>query len=235
MAASSSLSRCVVSPAGKHSASVIFLHGSGDTGPGIKSWIREILKKDLAFSHIKVIFPTAPARPYTPMMGGISNVWFDRYKISIDSPEHLDSVNSMCQVLTDLIKEETAAGIAKNRILLGGFSMGGAMAMHLAYRYHRDVAGVFALSSFLNENSVVYKELEAARQSLPELFQCHGQADELVFHQWGEKTCARLKGLGVTSSFHSFPNLFHELSLQELEQLRSWILKKLPEVTANAL
>ncbi|KAG8584412.1 hypothetical protein GDO81_008822 [Engystomops pustulosus] len=119
MAASSSLSRCVVSPAGKHSASVIFLHGSGDTGPGIKSWIREILKKDLAFSHIKVIFPTAPARPYTPMMGGISNVWFDRYKISIDSPEHLDSVNSMCQVLTDLIKEETAAGIAKNRILLG--------------------------------------------------------------------------------------------------------------------
>ncbi|KAG8584411.1 hypothetical protein GDO81_008822 [Engystomops pustulosus] len=169
------------------------------------------------------------------MMGGISNVWFDRYKISIDSPEHLDSVNSMCQVLTDLIKEETAAGIAKNRILLGGFSMGGAMAMHLAYRYHRDVAGVFALSSFLNENSVVYKELEAARQSLPELFQCHGQADELVFHQWGEKTCARLKGLGVTSSFHSFPNLFHELSLQELEQLRSWILKKLPEVTANAL
>ncbi|XP_040286381.1 lysophospholipase-like protein 1 [Bufo bufo] len=235
MAASGSLARCVVSPAGKHSASVIFLHGSGDTGPGIKSWIREILKKDFAFSHVKVIFPTAPARPYTPMKGGISNVWFDRYKISMDSPEHLDSINPMCQVLTDLIKEEVASGIAKNRILLGGFSMGGAMAMHLAYRYHRDVAGVFALSSFLNENSVVFKELEASQQSLPELFQCHGQADELVFHQWGEKTCTRMKGLGVTSSFHSFPNLLHELSLQELEQLRSWILKKLPEVTANVL
>ncbi|XP_044145907.1 lysophospholipase-like protein 1 [Bufo gargarizans] len=235
MAASGSLARCVVSPAGKHSASVIFLHGSGDTGPGIKSWIREILKKDFAFSHVKVIFPTAPARPYTPMKGGISNVWFDRYKISMDSPEHLDSINPMCQVLTKLIKEEVASGIAKNRILLGGFSMGGAMAMHLAYRYHRDAAGVFALSSFLNENSVVFKELEASQQSLPELFQCHGQADELVFHQWGEKTCTRLKGLGVTSSFHSFPNLLHELSLQELEQLRSWILKKLPEVTANVL
>ncbi|XP_073528025.1 lysophospholipase-like protein 1 isoform X2 [Phyllobates terribilis] len=119
-----SLSRCVVSPAGKHSASVIFLHGSGDTGPGIKSWIREILKKDLAFSHIKVIFPTAPARPYTPMNGGISNVWFDRHKISIDSPEHLDSVNSMCQVLTDLIREEMASGISKNRILLETPRMG---------------------------------------------------------------------------------------------------------------
>ncbi|XP_066451179.1 lysophospholipase-like protein 1 [Eleutherodactylus coqui] len=233
MAAPCSLARCVVSPAGKPSAAVIFLHGSGDTGPGIKSWVREILKKDLAFGHIRVIFPTAPARPYTPMMGGISNVWFDRYKISMDSPEHLGSITPMCHVLADLIKEEVASGVAKNRILLGGFSMGGAMAMHLAYRYHRDVAGVFALSSFLNDNSVVYKELEGTRQGLPELFQCHGQADELVFHQWGEKTCTRLKGLGVTSSFHSFPNLLHELSLQELEQLRAWILKKLPEVTAT--
>ncbi|XP_056424335.1 lysophospholipase-like protein 1 isoform X2 [Hyla sarda] len=202
-----------------------------DSGPGIKSWIRELLKKDLAFSHIKVIFPTAPARPYTPMKGAISNVWFDRHKISIHSPENHESINSMCQTLTDLVKEEEASGIAKNRILLGGFSMGGAMAMHLAYRYHRDVAGVFALSSFLNNNSIVYKELEAAPQSLPELFQCHGQADELVFHQWGENTCTRLKGLGVTSSFHSLPNLLHELSLQELELLHSWILKKLPEVT----
>ncbi|XP_075060365.1 lysophospholipase-like protein 1 isoform X2 [Mixophyes fleayi] len=175
----------------------------------------------------------ARIRPYTPMMGGLSNVWFDRYKISFDSPEHLDSVDSMCHILTDLIKEEVALGIPKDRMLLGGFSMGGAMAMHLAYRYHRDVAGVFALSSFLNDDSVVYKGLEGSQQSLPELFQCHGQADELVFHQWGERTCALLKGLGVLSTFHSFPKLFHELNLQEIELLKSWILNKLPEGTAE--
>ncbi|KAM9316855.1 lysophospholipase-like protein 1 [Gastrophryne carolinensis] len=230
MAASSALTRCVVSPAGKHTASVIFLHGSGDSGPGIRSWIREILKKDLAFKHIKVIFPTAPARPYTPMMGMMSNVWFDRHKISINSPEHLESIDFMCRMLTDLIKEELACGIQKKRILLGGFSMGGAMAMHLAYRYHRDVAGVFALSSFLNENSIVYKELEESQQGAPELYQCHGQADELVFHQWGERTNTMLQARSVPSSFHSFPNLYHELGLSELEQLKSWILKKLPEV-----
>ncbi|XP_018427487.1 PREDICTED: lysophospholipase-like protein 1 [Nanorana parkeri] len=233
MAASCSLSRCVVSPAGKHTASIIFLHGSGDSGQGLRSWIREILKKDLAFKHIKVLFPTALARPYTPMMGAMSNVWFDRYKISIDSAEHLESVDSMCSTLTDLIREETESGIQKNRILLGGFSMGGAMSMHLAYRYHRDVAGVFALSSFLNENSVVYKELEGCHESLPELFQCHGQSDQLVFHQWGERTNTFLKDVGVSSSFHSFPNLYHELGLQEVEQLRSWILKKLPDDSAQ--
>ncbi|KAM5164574.1 lysophospholipase-like protein 1 [Mantella aurantiaca] len=233
MAASCSLSRCVVSPAGKHTASVIFLHGSGDSGQGVRSWIREVLKKDLAFKHIKVIFPTAPARPYTPMMGTMSNVWFDRYKISIDSAEDLESVDSMCNTLTDLIREEMASGIQKHRIVLGGFSMGGCMSMHLAYRHHRDVAGVFALSSFLNENSIVYKELERCQQSLPELFQCHGQADQLVFHQWGERTNTLLKGLGVPLSFHSFPNLYHELGLQEMEQLRTWILQKLPDDSAE--
>ncbi|KAM4770862.1 lysophospholipase-like protein 1 [Rhinophrynus dorsalis] len=229
MAAPSVLSRCVVAPAGKHTASVIFLHGSGDTGQGIKLWIREILKQDLAFRHIKIVFPTAPARPYTPMRGAMSTVWFDRYKISADSPEHLDSVDSMCQTLTNLINEEVKAGIQKNRILVGGFSMGGAMAMHLAYRYHKDVAGVFALSSFLNSGSVVYQELKDSETTSPELFQCHGCADELVLHKWGEETNSVLKSLGVTSTFHSFPNLYHELNLQELEKLKSWILKKLPE------
>ncbi|KAM4695312.1 lysophospholipase-like protein 1 isoform 2-T2 [Discoglossus pictus] len=171
-------------------------------------------------------------RPYTPMRGALSTVWFDRHKISIRSPEHLESVDSMCHALTSVINEEMKAGIMKNRILLGGFSMGGAMAMHLGYRYHKDVAGVFALSSFLNKSSAVYKELET-ESARPELFQCHGRADELVFHSWGEETNQILKGLGVTTSFHSFPNLYHELSRPELEKLRSWILKKLPEEAAT--
>ncbi|XP_068135787.1 lysophospholipase-like protein 1 isoform X2 [Hyperolius riggenbachi] len=207
----------------------------GDSGQGIRAWIRELLQKDFAFKHIKVIFPTAPARPYTPMRGALSNVWFDRHKISIESPENLESVDSMCKVLTDLINEEVASGVKKSRILLGGFSMGGGMAMHLAYRYHKDVAGVFALSSFLNDNSIVYKELEGHQQNIPELFQCHGQSDELVFHQWGERTHTLLKGLGVPSSFHSFPNLYHELSVQELEQLKAWIKQKLPDTPTDTL
>ncbi|XP_063297505.1 lysophospholipase-like protein 1 [Pelobates fuscus] len=228
MASPSALSRCVVSPTGKHTASLIFLHGSGDSGQGIKSWIREILKQDLAFEHIKVIFPTAPAQPYTPMMGEMSNVWFDRYKISMDSCENLESVDSMCQILTNLINDEVKTGIAKNRILLGGFSMGGAMAMHLAYRFHRDVAGVFALSGFLNKDSVVYKEIKEVKCRLPELFQWHGNADTLVLPQWGEETNKILKSLGVTTTFHSSPNMYHELNLRELHHLKAWILKQLP-------
>ncbi|XP_004626997.1 lysophospholipase-like protein 1 [Octodon degus] len=223
------LQRCVVSPTGRHSASLIFLHGSGDSGPGLRRWIKEVLNQDLTFQHIKLIYPTAPARPYTPMKGGISNVWFDRLKISNDCPEQLESIDTMCRVLTELIDEEVRSGVSKSRILLGGFSMGGCMALHLAYRSHRDVAGVFALSSFLNKASAVYQALQKSDGVFPELFQCHGTADELVLHSWGEETNSLLKSLGVNTKFHSFPNVYHELCKTELQQLKSWILTKLPE------
>ncbi|CAI5770957.1 1 isoform X1 [Podarcis lilfordi] len=212
MAAPAALQRSVVAPAGRHTASVIFLHGSGDTGQGLRDWIKGVLSHDLSFQHIKVIYPTAPARPYTPMRGSLSNVWHDRYKISNDCPEHIETIDSMCQALTSLIDDEVKSGIGKNRILLGGFSMGGGMAMQLAYRYHQDVAGVFALSSFLSKTSAVYQALKKIEREPPELFQCHGTADELVLYSWGEETNKMLKSLGVATTFLSLPNLYHELN-----------------------
>ncbi|MBN3306057.1 LYPL1 protein, partial [Amia calva] len=201
---------------------------SGDTGPGLREWVRDVLKQDLAFPHIRVIYPTAPLRPYTPMRGAPSNVWFDRHKISKDCPEHLESIESMCRSLSGLIEEEVKAGIPKERMIIGGFSMGGAMALHLACRYHADIAGIFALSSFLNKDSVVYQVLKKNQSPVPELFQCHGKPDQLVLYQWGEETNGLLKASGMKTSFQAFPNLQHELSRPELEQLKSWILNKLP-------
>ncbi|XP_031193839.1 lysophospholipase-like protein 1 isoform X2 [Mastomys coucha] len=227
------LPRCVVSPAGRHSASLIFLHGSGHSGQGMRQWIKQVLNQDLTFQHIKIIYPTAPTRPYTPLKGELSNVWFDRFKISNDCPEHIESIDKMCQVLTGLIDEEIKSGIQKSRILIGGFSMGSCMAMHLAYRNHPDVAGVFVLSGFLNKESAVYQDLQQGGRTLPELFQCHGTADELVLHSWGEETSSKLKSLGVTTTFHSLPNVYHEISKTEMERLKSWILTKLPEETAR--
>ncbi|NWI09152.1 LYPL1 protein, partial [Crypturellus soui] len=206
----------------------LLLCDAGDTGQGARTWIKQILNQDMTFQHIKVIYPTAPARPYTPMKGALSTVWFDRYKISNDCPEHTETIDSMCHGLTDLINDEIKSGITKNRILVGGFSMGGGMAMHLAYRFHRDVAGVFALSSFLNKESAVYQALNSLEGDLPELFQCHGTADDLVLYSWGEETNKMLKSLGVPTSFHTFPNLYHELARAEIEKLKTWIMKKLP-------
>uniref|UniRef100_UPI0037E757D1 lysophospholipase-like protein 1 n=1 Tax=Semicossyphus pulcher TaxID=241346 RepID=UPI0037E757D1 len=237
MAAVRKLQICVISPSRKHSASVIFLHGSGDCGSGLRSWVRDVLDPDLVFSHIRVIYPTAPLRPYTPMRGALSNVWFDRYKISRDSPEHLESIDHMCDPLGSLIQDQVRAGIPKHRIIIGGFSMGGAMALHLACRHHPDVGGVFALSSFLNKDSVAFqavKERHKAGLPLPHLFQCHGSSDELVLHQWGEETSELLRKSGMSSSFHSFLGLNHQLSQPELELLRGWILNRVPDTSPTS-
>ncbi|XP_048391952.2 lysophospholipase-like protein 1 isoform X1 [Stegostoma tigrinum] len=224
------LQRTIVARTKKPTASVIFLHGSGDTGQGIRAWIKDVLNQDLIFQHIRIIYPTAPLRSYTPMKQSMSNVWFDRYKISINCPEHLESVDSMCHVLGSFVDEEVNAGVAKDRIILGGFSMGGTMAMHLAYRFHQQVAGVFALSSFLNKDSIVYQAIQNSKTSMPELFQCHGKNDHLVLYEWGKESCLGLQSLGVKATFKTFPNLYHELCKSELEQLKSWILRKLPNV-----
>ncbi|KAF7645954.1 hypothetical protein LDENG_00195740, partial [Lucifuga dentata] len=118
MAAARKLQRCVVSPTAKHSASVIFLHGSGDTGQGLRAWVRDVTVPEFAFTHIRVIYPTATARPYTPMRGAPSTVWFDRYKISRDCAEHLESIDDMCITLGTIIDEEMNAGIPKHRMII---------------------------------------------------------------------------------------------------------------------
>ncbi|XP_020779307.2 lysophospholipase-like protein 1 [Boleophthalmus pectinirostris] len=231
MAAARRLQLCAVSPTAKHSASVVFLHGSGDTGQGLRAWVRDVMTPDLAFPHIRVLYPTAPERPYTPMRGAVSNVWFDRMKISRDCPEHLDSIDSMAESLGSIIQDEVKAGIPKHRIIVGGFSMGGAMALHLACRFHPDVAGVFALSSFLNKDSVAYRVVEERCGSglpVPELLQCHGTSDELVLHQWGQDTSALLQKAGMKCTFHSYPGLYHQICGPEMELLRGWILSRLP-------
>lgn len=86
----------------------------------------------------------------------MQNVWFDRIAISNQVPEHVNSINSMCQNVSELIDREVADGIPFSRIILGGFSMGGCLALHLAYRY-RTVAGCFVMSSFLNKGSMIYE------------------------------------------------------------------------------
>uniref|UniRef100_A0A8C7D9Y6 palmitoyl-protein hydrolase n=1 Tax=Oncorhynchus kisutch TaxID=8019 RepID=A0A8C7D9Y6_ONCKI len=210
------LHKCVASPTGKHSASVIFLHGSGVyILQWSLSWVKEVSLPDLAFPHIRVVYPTALARPYTPMRGGgvLSNVWFDLYKISRDCLEHLESIDRpngpstmTCSVLSCSSSK-------------GGFSMGGAMALHLVCRYHRGIAGVLLCPAV--------EERARAGSPLPELFQGHGTGDELVFHKWGGETTAVLKKAGMTTTLHSFQGLQHQLFRPEIELLRSWILTKL--------
>ncbi|ALC47704.1 CG6567 [Drosophila busckii] len=217
----------------RYSASVIFFHGSGDTGPNVMEWVRFLLGKDLDFSHIKVVYPTAPKQKYTPLNGSYSHVWFDRQSVNIAALETRKSMSQSYDIVQKLIQNEVDEGIPINRIIVGGFSMGGALALHAGYHLNTDLAGVFAHSSFLNRQSVVYESLQNPKKvegslALPELLMFHGQRDTLVPLEWGKETFDTLNKLGVEGTFTPLNNALHELKRKSLLEFEEWILKKLP-------
>ncbi|CAH2985348.1 unnamed protein product [Chilo suppressalis] len=198
------------------------------TGENMKEWVR--LMVDFAFPHINVVYPTAPAQPYTPAGGLLSNVWFDRADISAEVPERLQSIAEIEKEVRHLIQKENEAGIPSNRIIVGGFSMGGCLALHTAYRWVRDVAGVFAFSSFLNENSIVYEDLQKSQHNLPPLLQLHGNRDTMVQLVWGQSTFENLKKLGVKGEFHILDRLDHSINKRGMNIIKKFVEEQLPPI-----
>lgn len=218
----------ILEESGKCSGTVIFLHGSGDTGKGVYEWVKSLHK--FSFPHLRVLFPTAPSRPFTPNGGMPSTVWFDRLKLTPDAPEHMETLDATAKELVNIVNSEVKRGIPLHRIVIGGFSMGGGMSLHLGYRYLKGIAGVFALSSFLASQSCVYKVLEEEKPSkVPPLFMCHGTADDLIPEPWGKETFTSLTKHGVVGEYTVLPNVFHELDKKELIKLSSWIQQRIPE------
>lgn len=220
----------IVKATGKQTASLFFFHGSGSSGEDMKEWVDILNWGELKFRHIKIIYPTAPAQKYIPLDGMISNVWYNRKAISIHVPEESDSINTICNTVSELIEGEVTAGIPYNRILVGGFSMGGGLAFHLAYRVNPFLAGCFAMSSFLNKNSSVYEYLKSNPTiARPPLIQFHGASDDLVPIEWGKETFDNLKAAGVDGQFIELKNTHHEATREMIQSFKNWTLKVLPD------
>lgn len=189
----------------------------------------------MEFPHLKLVVPTAPVQPYTPMDGQNSNVWFDRKAIDISAQESRRSMASIYETVSELIQREINLGVSPDRIIVGGFSMGGALSLHIGYHLRRDLGGVFACSSFLNTDSVVYESLEGVGKGtkLPKLLMFHGDRDTLVPMDWGRTTFDKLTELGVQGEFVPLRNTLHELKTKEITQLIEWINTNLPPLDSD--
>jgi len=196
---------------------------------GIRDWVRSLIGRDFKGSHIRYVYPTAPLQSYTPFGGEESTVWFDRHKVGITADEERGSMAESYDIAHRHIKKQLDDNIPLHRIIVGGFSMGGALALHTGYHLNTDLAGVFAHSSFLNRKSVVYESLhEEPNVSLPELCMFHGSDDDVVKFAWGKETFNSLSKLGVSGSFTELHNTAHELQESSMINLEEWILQKLP-------
>ena len=118
--------------------SLFFLHDQGHTAESSRSLLTSIWNKEFEFDHIRVIYPQAPDITFQVAHGGLEQgLWYERNTLSPTAMERMDSIDHSCSLICHLIDQEKSRGIPLDRIVIGGFGMGGNLAMHIGFRYVR--------------------------------------------------------------------------------------------------
>jgi phospholipase/carboxylesterase len=202
-------------------AAVIWLHGLGADGHDFEPVVPELdLPPGLG---VRFVFPHAPLRPVTLNQGYVMRAWFDVLALAPDAPQDETGLQESEQALRELIEHERGRGIAPERIVLAGFSQGGALALHTALRHREPVAGVLALSTWLPVRDA------AGPRSGPglEIFMAHGVLDPVVRIEWARNSRDHLLSLGHGLEWHEYPRLAHGVDMAELADLRRWLIARL--------
>lgn len=202
--------------------SVIWLHGLGADGHDFEPIVPELgLPEDLP---LRFVFPHAPVRPVTINGGMAMRAWYDI--VSLDAEGRADSqgVHESTAILETLIARENERGIKADKIVIAGFSMGGAIAINTALHTKHSLAGLMALSTYLPLPNEV--EGSAADRNLP-IFMAHGSFDPMLPMQWGRASAERLEDAGFTIEWHDYP-MAHAVCPEEIRDIRQWLLKVMP-------
>jgi phospholipase/carboxylesterase len=200
------------------SHSVIWLHGLGADGHDFVPVISELLWPNAP--ALRFIFPHAPFRPISINHGMQMRAWYDIFGIAPHHPEDEEGIRAAIEAITALIARAHTRGIARNRVVLGGFSQGGALALAAGLRYAQPLASIVALSSYLPLAKSLAAERSIANQHLP-IFWGHGNTDPVVLYQHGQQSRQWLEQLGYTIHWHSYP-MEHKVCPAELMDLRHW-------------
>ncbi|XP_969230.1 acyl-protein thioesterase 1 [Tribolium castaneum] len=211
----------VIAATAKHTATLIFLHGLGDTGQGWASAMAALRPP-----HVKVICPTAPTMPVTLNAGFRMPSWFDLRTLDASGPEDEEGIKQAAKQVHSMIDNEIKDGIPAERIVVGGFSQGGALALYSALVYPQQLAGVVSLSGWLPLHKSFPGSMKTSKD-LP-ILQCHGDCDPVVPFKWGQMTASVLKTLLKEPEFKSYRGLMHTSSDEELRDIKDFIDKQLP-------
>lgn len=211
--------------AGKHSATVIFLHGLGDTGHG---WLQ--LLSEICSHHIKVVCPNAPTQAVTLNLGMQMPSWFDIRSLSFDGEEDEAGIKSSSDNLKKYIDEEVKNGIPYNRIVIGGFSQGGGVGLHTFITHGEKLAGCVGLSTFLPLHAK-FQENKRDENKTTKVFLAHGSADPVIRCTFGEMTKDRLKSHFTNVQWCKYKDLGHSSHPTEMKDLKKFIESVLPKTS----
>lgn len=212
-----------VEPNNTPNACVIWLHGLGADGHDFKPII-PYLKLPESLS-VRFLFPHAEEMPVTVNGGMPMRAWYDILEMNIDRKVDKTALIASSQRIQSLIDEQIAEGIPADKILLAGFSQGGAVVYHAALTYSKPLAGLVALSTYMATFEEINSAKEPANAALP-IWVAHGAMDEVVALQLGEQAISALHEMNYETEWRTFP-MGHEVVLEEIEALGSWMIKQL--------
>jgi phospholipase/carboxylesterase len=198
---------------------VLWLHGLGADGNDFAPIVPELLRPH--WPAIRFVFPHAPVQPITINNGLPMRAWYDIVSMDFRSRADAAGVDASVQALDALIEQQIAGGIPAERILLAGFSQGGAVILSAVLRRTRPIGGLIALSTYLPdpENAAAQRAPDGIR---PPVFMAHGTQDPVIPQAVAGHTAQTLKDLGFPLEWHSYP-MAHQVCAEELQALGDWL------------
>lgn len=213
---------CVeIEPAMPATASVIWLHGLGADGHDFEPIVPELrLPRDLA---IRFVFPHAPQIPVTVNHGYVMPAWYDIHEFGTERKFNVAQLLASAAAVHALIDRELERGVPADRILLAGFSQGGAVNYQAGLTYDKPLAGMIALSTYFPTAEAI--EVHPANAQLPIMI-CHGTADDVLPISMAMNSKRNLEKLNLAPEFHSYL-MAHSVCPDEIAHISAFIQKHL--------
>ena len=206
--------------------SVIWMHGLGADCWDFVSIVKELgLPADLP---LRFIFPQAPSRPISINNGQVMPGWYDIAMTDLqDGPARKVDENGVREsqgFINALIAREAARGIASDKVVVAGFSQGGAVALQTALRHPQPLAGILGLSTYLTLDGSLAAERTAANANIP-ILMAHGTQDPLIPLTMARASRSKLDALGYKVEWREFP-MQHSVCMEEVEAIGAWLVKR---------
>ncbi len=213
----------VLSPVSPATASVIWLHGLGADGRDFVPIVPELKLPDAP--GIRFVFPHAPVRPVTLNMGMRMRAWYDIKTLTAEGRADEAGMGESALRVGELVAAERTLGIASERIVIAGFSQGGALAMHAALRHPEPLGGLLVLSAYLPLQAALATGIAEANRKLP-ILMCHGQFDPVLPPALGVAACNWLRAAGYTVEWKEYP-MQHQVCMPEIQDIGAWLRVRL--------
>lgn len=209
-------------PAAEVDAAVIWLHGLGADGHDFAAIVPELqLPETMA---VRFIFPHASAIPVTINGGMVMPAWYDIHEMDVQRRVDEGQLRQSARQVHDLVEREIGRGIVPQRIVLAGFSQGGAVALEAGLTYERRLAGILSLSSYFATSDTI--QPSEINKELP-VRVCHGTLDPVVPQSLGRRTADRLAAMGYRVDYSTY-TMAHAVCAEEIRDISRWLQSVLP-------